>query len=191
LDDPLSDITSNEDKKDIFETDFEIPAIEDESASEAVALEEADTDLESSDFDLEVGEDESYDESGSAVVAIDEDLGEEIPDEVAYGDDLEEGDSASAAMRGVHPAAFDDDDEEDYATASAGVAPPAPWGVVPALFLMPSVIVMGLTGIMGFELVRGMWGYHQPHKPTATITSMMAAPFMDEADHKKVFSGSE
>ncbi|HEV3144475.1 MAG TPA: hypothetical protein VGZ47_11360, partial [Gemmataceae bacterium] len=36
-------------QKDIFETDFDIPALDDESGSEAVVLEETDTDLESSD----------------------------------------------------------------------------------------------------------------------------------------------
>ena len=58
-------------QKDIFETDFELPALDEESGSEAVALEESDTDLESSDFDLAIneGDAEAEDESGSQVVA--------------------------------------------------------------------------------------------------------------------------
>ena len=39
-------------KDDIFETDFEIPALEEDSASEIVSLAENDSELESSDFDL-------------------------------------------------------------------------------------------------------------------------------------------
>src|SRR5205807_2558621 len=44
---PLSDSAD----RDIFETDFEVPSLEVESGSEAVALDE-ETDLENSDFDL-------------------------------------------------------------------------------------------------------------------------------------------
>src|SRR5207248_2533781 len=55
---------------DIFETDFEVPALDEESGSEAVALDESDTDLESSDFDLalEEGDAAGDEESGSQVV---------------------------------------------------------------------------------------------------------------------------
>jgi hypothetical protein len=38
--------------KDIFETDFEVPALEEEPGSEAMALDDADTSLDSSDFEL-------------------------------------------------------------------------------------------------------------------------------------------
>jgi hypothetical protein len=63
--------------KDIFETDFEVPGLEEDSGSDAVAVEDADTDLESSDFELAIGEEdvaaeEDVDESGSMVVALDE-----------------------------------------------------------------------------------------------------------------------
>ena len=66
-------------QKDIFETDFDVPSLE-ESGSQAVALDESDTDLESSDFDLALEEGEpdgeSMDDSGSQVVV----LGEEDED---------------------------------------------------------------------------------------------------------------
>src|SRR5262249_42926907 len=73
-------------EKDIFETDFEVPALEEEdSGSDAVAVEEADTDLESSDFELEIGDDAvaeaEADESGSVVVPLDE--SEEAIDDAA------------------------------------------------------------------------------------------------------------
>jgi hypothetical protein len=63
-----------EEEKDIFETDFEVPALEDESGSQAVALDESDTDLESSDFDLALGDEDmaTEDESGSQIVALED-----------------------------------------------------------------------------------------------------------------------
>ncbi len=127
----LPEVQADEEKKnDIFETDFEIPALDDDSASEAVALDEADTDLESSDFDLAIdessGEIAVEEESGSQVVVLDDEM--EAPKkkkgkkksfvesddegagdvEISDGDavsfdemDLEEGVSASKALKGV------------------------------------------------------------------------------------------
>jgi tetratricopeptide (TPR) repeat protein len=64
--------------KDIFETDFEVPALEEESGSQVAAL---DTDLDSSDFDLALGDSDVTpgDDSGSEVVGLDE----EVPDDAA------------------------------------------------------------------------------------------------------------
>src|SRR5262249_52364130 len=75
---PLEDSSG---ERDIFETDFEVPALEEESGSEAVALDEDATDLES-DFDLALGEEDApaEDESGSQVVALED---EEEADEAA------------------------------------------------------------------------------------------------------------
>ncbi len=66
---------AGEEGKDIFETDFEVPALEEEeSGSEAVVLEDEDTDLETSDFDLALDEEggEEDVESGSQVVALED-----------------------------------------------------------------------------------------------------------------------
>src|SRR5207253_7846866 len=61
-----------EDKNDIFETDFEIPPMSDESGSEAVAV-ESDTDLEGqSDLALEEGDAVAEEESGSQVVLLED-----------------------------------------------------------------------------------------------------------------------
>jgi hypothetical protein len=59
---------------DIFETDFEVPALDEESGSQAVALDEGESELESSDFDLalEEGDAASDEESGSQVVALED-----------------------------------------------------------------------------------------------------------------------
>ena len=52
-------------ERDTFQTEFEIPALDEESGSEAIALDEADTDLGDSDFECALEEDEAdedYDE---------------------------------------------------------------------------------------------------------------------------------
>jgi hypothetical protein len=179
-----------EKKGDIFEaTDFEIPALEDDSASEAVSLDEADTDLESSDFDLALDEgDASADEeSASEVVALDEGGGKgrrkkkRVVDDEAVDlsdPDLEEGSSASSALRGVRP----DEDEEDYEVSEAAdeagrpvvVAGPATWGPLPAILMFPTVLVMFLGTLMAFELLHSTWGYQQSTRPTTPLVDFFA-----------------
>lgn len=182
-------------KGDIFEaTDFEIPALEDDSASEAVPLDEADTDLESSDFDLAIDEDEvadEDDESKSEVVALDdEDVDaprakkkkkkkkqvEEDDDEdgegIALGDD---DDDASAALAGV---SGDDDDEYEVREAADGdptaYAPPSKWGALPAVLMAPTVLIMFIGGIMAYEMLHSVWGAQQETKPTTPLVSWFA-----------------
>ena len=103
----MSDATSafpESEQKDIFETDFELPALDDESGSEAVALEESDTDLESSDFDLAIDEGDAGaegEESGSQVVALEEDeAGEENLDELEAAEDVEAAIGSPGSSRG-------------------------------------------------------------------------------------------
>jgi hypothetical protein len=173
--------------KDIFETDFDIPALDDESGSEAVALEEGDTDLENSDFDLATdGAGLGDDESLSQVVELEEEepvpaRGRKRPSgehevEVSFDDDeAAAGGSASSALRGVRHTADEDEDEDEM--APVGQAPPARWGVLPALVLMPCVLLLFVGGLMGYELVQGMWGYHQPYKPASLVTTEIAKMF--------------
>jgi hypothetical protein len=186
------DVSGSGDKKgDIFEaTDFEIPALEDDSASEAVSLEEGDTDLESSDFDLALDDADAAadDESASEVVELDdEDVAKarkrkkkrkaagDDDDAVDLGD-LEEGASASAALRGVRH----DDDSDEYEVSEAvdegsvAVAAPAKWGALPAILMFPTVIIMFLGGLMAFELLHSVWGYQQNAKPTTPLVSFFA-----------------
>jgi len=152
-------------QKDIFETDFDIPALDDESASEAVVLEETDTDLESSDFDLAL-EEAGSDESASAVVELEEDMAVEAVDD--------DGVSAAEELVGV------DEEEEERQPVMAGPAPPARWGILPALVLFPCVFLMFVVTLMGYELVKGSWGYRQPNKATTPITNTVAGLFFDD-----------
>src|SRR5439155_22286062 len=79
LDDSGGGLQPLEDKpasgeKDIFETDFEVPALGEEAGCEAVAVDDSETDLGSSDLALAIGEEDVSveDDSGSQVVALDE-----------------------------------------------------------------------------------------------------------------------
>jgi hypothetical protein len=179
-----------EKKGDIFEaTDFEIPALEDDSASEAVSLDEADTDLESSDFDLALDEADAAadDESASEVVALDEGAGKKkkgkkrrvADDDAVDLDELDDGPSASKALRGIRP--DEDDEDEDYEVSEAAddgrtvvAAGPAQWGLIPALFMFPTVLFMFLGTLMAFELLHSTWGYQQANTPATPLVDFFA-----------------
>ncbi|MCI0681039.1 MAG: hypothetical protein L0Y71_02955 [Gemmataceae bacterium] len=141
-------------EKDIFETDFEVPALEEDSGSEVAALETSDTDLESSDFDLALDDSDLAieDESGSQVVALDEESADEAAETIA-------GDVEDLDVQ------VDEEDEEGVAVGPVRevvrekVIEPAPWGALPTVFMLPCVIVMVVVGIMGFELVQSSAGF--------------------------------
>jgi hypothetical protein len=174
------------DKGDIFETDFEIPPMQDESGSEAVAV-ESDTDLDKADFEIES---DSSEESGSEVVVLeDEDApkakkgpkAKKLVAEEADVDLEDEADeeSAAGALKGAKGKKRGDEDEDEDETVPAGTVdrPTKPWGVVPVLFLFPSLAFVLVGAIMGYELLNTMWGYQQPKKPTAPLTNAIAGAF--------------
>jgi excisionase family DNA binding protein len=158
---------SGSSEAEVFETDFDVPGLSEDSGSDALALEESDADIESSDFDLALDE-EPVEESGSDAVALEEseeDFDEMAPEEEpAYEEE----------------AAPEEEEEMVPAGAAAAAAPPAPWGVIPAIFLLPSVIILFLVGIMSFELVQGMWGYHKPSKVSNLIIDPIARMLVDD-----------
>jgi hypothetical protein len=186
------------DKGDIFETDFEIPPME-ESGSEAVPA-ESDTDVEGSDFvaDSDVVTDEP---SESEVVLLGDEDEAEAPaktstklkgkkgkrkaagedEEVEVSADEDEDASASKALKGVKGrkrGAEEDEEEEEAAPAGAVVERPTkPWGVVPVLLLAPTLFVVLLGAIMGYEALNTMWGYQQPRKPAAPLVRGLADTF--------------
>jgi excisionase family DNA binding protein len=197
-DESLADSGASE-EKDIFETDFEVPPLED-SGSEAVALDDADTDLESSDFELAIGEDDvaavDDDESASQVVALDE---EEAVDDAAATVQAKSRakkkvgkKTKTAALDDAADFAELDDDsvavaEDDDLDASEEVVEDTtgkkiirqtvvqqqtPWGIFPTLVLFPCVIVMVLLGIMGFELVQTQQGY-KPGPLTRSVSGLI------------------
>jgi hypothetical protein len=189
---PLAKADSGE--QDIFETDFEVPALEEESGSEAVAL-DADTNLDSSDFDLALDEQDAAadEESGSQVVALDE---EEAGD--AEATVQKPGRKAKAKAKAKKQAAVEEEEEaeaepfgdleeeaevqaeeelEEEAPARTVVKekllPPAPWPVWPTVFMLPCVAVMIVVALLGFELVQSMNDYKSPGLITRTLTDMI------------------
>jgi excisionase family DNA binding protein len=187
----LSDDAPAGEEKDIFETDFEVPPLED-SGSEAVAIEDADTNLESSDFDIVEPSPGEEDESGSLVVALDE---EEPVDDAAETVSAKarakkkkagkkaaavEDDAGEFADLDEEPLAEDEEILEEPGEDEAGrkvirqtvVLQQAPWGIFPTVVLLPCVIVMVLLGIMGFELVQTQQGY-KPGPLTRSISKLV------------------
>ena len=196
----ISDIVANEQLRgrgvpaadnsqgDIFETDFELPSLEGEDSSSEVVADA--TDLSGEDgFEIDAADmvDPNDDESASQVMVIDD--GEPILDDDdrprgkgrrsfagddALDDDLERGASASGALRGVR-------DDDDYAGAPVQtvVAAPAKWGALPAVVLFLTLPLMFIGAIMSYEMVRGMWGYHQPTQPGNLLVRGLAESVFD------------
>ena len=79
--------------------------------------------------------------------------------------------SASGALAGV---SRDDDDYAGAGPVRTVVAAPARWGALPAVVLLPTLLLVFMGGLMSFELLQGMWGYHQPGKPSSLILREMA-----------------
>ncbi len=179
---------------DIFETDFELPSLEADESSSVVVAEG--TDLAGDDgFEIDASDmvDPNDDESGSQVMVI-EDEGEPVledtprakgrggrraladPDGVDLADDLDHGASASGALRGVRG-----DDDGDYrgAPGPSVVAAPAKWGALPAVVLFMTLPLMFMGAIMSYEMVRGMWGYHQPTQPGNLLVRGLAESVFD------------
>ena len=180
------------DEQDIFETDFEVPALDDSDDATV-----ADSELESSDFDLALDDSElaQEDESGSQVVALDEDSENEIPTE---GDEASSDDVEVEAESGEFSALDEDVQVEEEEGADVDVdeeesgrpvrtqtvtklMPPAPWGVMPVIFMLPCVIVMMLVGILGYELVQSSANA----KPPGPLTVMLAESFGQSVTLKK------
>jgi excisionase family DNA binding protein len=159
--------------KDIFETDFEVPALEDESGSQVAALEDSDTDLESSDFDLALGEEDAAatEESGSQVVALED---EEEADEGAAtvarprkgGAAVEEEEAGEDLLQEEE---LEEEEEVVLGRRPAVAAAPADWGLFAPITLCVSMIILFVVGLMSWELLNSMWGYRQPNKASAMV----------------------
>jgi excisionase family DNA binding protein len=167
--------------KDIFETDFDMPALDEESGSEAVALDDSDTELESSDFDLSLGGGE---ESGSQVVALEDEEADEGAATVAApagrrgGVSLEEDLEAEGLDEDLMPGEGEEEPEGDEELAGGRVAvvaaAPASWGLLPGITMCFCVPVMILASMVSFELLHGMWGYKQAYKSSGILVKPLA-----------------
>ncbi len=178
-------------QKDIFETDLEIPSVGgEESHSEAVALDGTDTDLESSDFDLAVSDTDleshaaagAMDESGSQVVILPEEESQDGPRKSKVsGGSLESVDELLMDDEGLEVEEEPEEDDDELTTAAATIpAAQAEWGLFPVLLLVPCVLVMFVAGLMSYELLHGMWGYHAASKPSGLVVRGIAGLFADD-----------
>lgn len=177
--------------------------VEERSGSEAVAIETVDADLEeridsSCEADAETepssGEllllDDADEEPAQAEDRSSENLGDPEADEVfdvadidveleveveeaEDEDEYEDEDLAADDPRGVSGAEIDEEEEQD-AIAHAGVDQPVSWGIVPALLLLPTVVLALVGGLIGAGLLQNMWGYQQLQKPAASLAHSVA-----------------
>lgn len=170
-----------EGEESVFETDFEVPSMDEESGSDAVALDE--TGLESSEFDLSV----EGEESGSQVVPLED---EEEYDE---GADTVQRKRRPAAAEGEEELedlgeALDEDldeepaleEEEEAAAVAAAPEPPADWGIAVPLASLACTVILFLVSLMSFELIQGMWGYHTGNKVSSPLVRFFAKTFSGE-----------
>jgi hypothetical protein len=156
-----------EEERDIFETDLAIPSSE--SGSEAVALEDVDADLEDSDFDLDIGEVEE-----EPVVDVDEDADAGAATVAQRRRRPRREEEEEDLDLGVPPVVEEEEEEEEAAPVAAA---PATWGPLPAIFLIPTVIVLFLVGLMSFEMVHGMWGYKKSSPVGSLLVHKLAKQF--------------
>lgn len=173
-----------EEDKDIFaHTDFDVPALDEESGSEAVALDEDSS--ESSDFDLDVDEDvDTEAESGSEVVALDED--EEIAPRAkkkggrtAVAEEEEEqepGDFADLEEDAEPELEEEPEPEEELEEEEAEEAAPArrSWGIFAPVCATVTAFILFFVVLMSYEMVQSMWGYHRSTKTSSLIVDPLA-----------------
>jgi hypothetical protein len=159
-----------EPEKDIFETDFEVPALGEDSGSEAVALDEG-TDLESSDFDIEMS-----DESGSQVVSLeDEPEADESVETMAArprrGAALVDESGEAVATEGLEEGEAEEELAEGRVPVGAAPAP-AEWGALPGVVLLIAFVPLFIVTLMGWEMLQAQHGYHKPGLITGTFAKM-------------------
>jgi len=167
---------AEEGKRDIFETDFELPVVEDESGSEVVSVDDDGTDLEHTGFEVDLNDMDAPadDDSASQVVLVDSDGEPMIDDDDAMaGVELEDGASASGALRGVRRG----DRDEDYGPVRTIVATAPKWGPLPAVILFLCLAPVFIGMMMTFEIVASMKGYSQGTKPAGLFSRGLADTF--------------
>lgn len=152
----------------VFETDFSSLGGESDSSSEIVAIDGID-----SGSDLGASEDGT----GSEVVPLDEDVHEgEVTTRGV--DNLEVDGIADFAQEddgGLVPVSIEEGEDapvQQLATAPAG--PEAPWGVMPALVLLPTALILFVVGLVSVEMLRTVWAYNRGLAPTRPVIKALS-----------------
>jgi hypothetical protein len=140
---------------------------------------------------LDEGADEEDSESGSQVIALDEAAGDEAAtmvagdgmaamlDEEVGGVDMGIGVSplepalgAGAPLGGQQPVA------PGAALAPGAPLPEAPFGTLAMVMLSLCMVVMVLSGMMAYDLMRNMWSWSGPFDVTSSLMDMiLSLPF--------------
>ena len=154
-------------EQDIFETDFELPALDEAGGEEGTI------DAGSSDFELALDDSDiaTEDESGSQVVALEEEDYADDGVETVAGDqeydDVEAGDVEADEDGPVRERVVVEEVIRDRWIK------PAPWGVLPTVFMLPCVVVMIAVGIMSFEMIASGGGFKSSGVLTKAVADMI------------------
>ena len=159
----------------MFNTDFELPVMEDESDLDDGSSEITGLDVDSDEFEVALDDETTGDEveliedEGDDVLVVDED--DMVPaarrGRASLDDEFDEVDDTSSASKalsdvGGRRAASAYDDE-------AVVAAPAAWGPLPAIVLLLTLPLMFLGTLMSYEVVKGMFGYQNATSPGTAL----------------------
>lgn len=153
------EVSLDTEDSDLFGSD-DMPAFKDDSSpklagkpKKAAAEEDSSEITGASDSDFELSIDDEFEveeESGSEVVALD-DEDEEEEDEDDYGDFADEEDTSPRPVL----------DTRSKVMVAAPTNPPWPGWMIG--FLIATTIPLALCGIMMFELMRNMWSHQTPY----------------------------
>ena len=70
-------------------------------------------------------------------------------------------------------------EEEETLSPITATAAETPWGILPALVLIPGVIILSIVSLMSFELMRGLYGYNKGTGFTSVILKPIAEMFTE------------
>ncbi|MFN6053788.1 MAG: hypothetical protein ACK47R_23405, partial [Planctomycetia bacterium] len=70
-------------------------------------------------------------------------------------------------------------EEEETLSPVTATAAETPWGILPALVLIPGVIILSIVSLMSFELMRGLYGYNKGTGFTSVILKPIAEMFTE------------
>ncbi|MEY4394844.1 MAG: hypothetical protein RL595_2093 [Planctomycetota bacterium] len=169
-------------------SEFELTLDDGVDNSSEIQLSEG-SDLESSDFELEASESDS----GSQIVEVegggDADMMEQTA-EFASADELEVVEDSSSSQvvavdevgdieEAVEEVSEEIVEEEETLSPITATAAETPWGILPALVLIPGVIILSIVSLMSFELMRGLYGYNKGTGFTSVILKPIAEMFTE------------
>ncbi len=179
--DPDDSGLSLEDPLELAEDDESLALGEDDvlSLSEDADT-EAPTELKSDDDFLlepleELGEEEEA-ESGSQVIALDESIGDEAAT-LGAGAMLDEEPVSVEPGAGAPFGVRQPSAGEAPLTPGAAALPEAPFGTLAMVMLTACTVVLLLSGVIAYDLLRNMWSWNGPYEVNSAIMDMVLGLF--------------